>query len=123
MSTNDHVKESGVTANSAVLSSSPCVPPPMPWFGIDIGGTLTKLVYFEPTDSPPPGSDKRCREERKILANIRHYLTKNQAYGESGHRDVHLQMDKVTIDGRVGRERERSGERVRPAGTDISRLL
>lgn len=22
----------------------------MPWFGIDIGGTLTKLVYFEPTD-------------------------------------------------------------------------
>jgi hypothetical protein len=23
----------------------------MPWFGLDIGGTLTKLVYFEPTDS------------------------------------------------------------------------
>ena len=23
--------------------------PPMPWFGMDIGGTLTKLVYFEPT--------------------------------------------------------------------------
>lgn len=22
----------------------------MPWFGLDIGGTLTKLVYFEPTD-------------------------------------------------------------------------
>ncbi len=27
--------------------------PPMPWFGMDIGGTLTKLVYFEPTDTPP----------------------------------------------------------------------
>ena len=25
-------------------------PPPMPWFGMDIGGTLAKLVYFEPTD-------------------------------------------------------------------------
>ena len=25
--------------------------PPMPWFGMDIGGTLAKLVYFEPTDT------------------------------------------------------------------------
>ena len=25
-------------------------PTAMPWFGIDIGGTLTKLVYFEPLD-------------------------------------------------------------------------
>jgi type II pantothenate kinase len=25
--------------------------PPMPWFGMDIGGTLSKLVYFEPTDT------------------------------------------------------------------------
>ncbi|KFM77715.1 Pantothenate kinase 1, partial [Stegodyphus mimosarum] len=24
--------------------------PPMPWFGMDIGGTLVKLVYFEPSD-------------------------------------------------------------------------
>lgn len=23
----------------------------MPWFGMDIGGTLSKLVYFEPTDA------------------------------------------------------------------------
>jgi pantothenate kinase len=22
----------------------------MPWFGVDIGGTLAKLVYFEPND-------------------------------------------------------------------------
>ncbi|KAI6223056.1 Pantothenate kinase [Aphelenchoides fujianensis] len=27
------------------------VMPPMPWFGMDIGGTLTKLVYFEPQDT------------------------------------------------------------------------
>ena len=25
--------------------------PPMPWFGMDIGGTLSKLVYFEPSDA------------------------------------------------------------------------
>jgi hypothetical protein len=22
----------------------------MPWFGVDVGGTLAKLVFFEPTD-------------------------------------------------------------------------
>ena len=24
---------------------------PMPWFGMDIGGSLSKLVYFEPIDT------------------------------------------------------------------------
>ena len=101
--------------------SSSSLVPPMPWFGMDIGGTLSKLVYFEPTDTPPEvgrpiftkyfnkfnffdfdqGSDKKCMEERALLSNIRHYLTKNKAYGESGHRDEHLQMDNVNIDGRV----------------------
>ena len=43
--------------------------PPMPWFGLDIGGTLTKLVYFEPTDSqapatPPP--QKHTEQVQKI---------------------------------------------------------
>ncbi|QQP58399.1 Pantothenate kinase 2 mitochondriallike [Caligus rogercresseyi] len=51
----------------------------MPWFGMDIGGTLTKLVYFEP----------KGREEpfRSGLANIRRYLTMNKAYGstDTGH--------------------------------------
>ncbi len=77
--------------------------PPMPWFGMDIGGTLVKLVYFEPTDQPPPCMDReKTLEEKEILANIRHYLTKNKAYGDTGHRDGHLQMDDMTIDGRRG---------------------
>lgn len=59
----------------------------MPWFGMDIGGTLTKLVYFEPNDSEPEGD-----QEAKVLRNIRHYLTKNSAYGKTGHRDIHLQV-------------------------------
>ncbi|KAG7190577.1 hypothetical protein KM043_006667 [Ampulex compressa] len=46
--------------------------PSMPWFGMDIGGTLSK------------------------------YLTKNSAYGKTGHRDTHLQMDNVCIRGRKG---------------------
>lgn len=60
----------------------------MPWFGMDIGGTLTKLVYFEPKDITPDEQD----QEAEILRNIRRYLTKNSAYGKTGHRDTHLQV-------------------------------
>ncbi|GAB6023310.1 Pantothenate kinase 1 [Chamberlinius hualienensis] len=72
--------------------------PPMPWFGMDIGGTLVKLVYFEPTDKP----DNEEEFELETVKNIRRYLTSNSAYGNTGHRDVHLQMDNVCIDGRRG---------------------
>lgn len=60
----------------------------MPWFGMDIGGTLTKLVYFEPKDITPDEADT----EVETLKNIRRYLTKNSAYGKAGHRDTHLQV-------------------------------
>lgn len=60
----------------------------MPWFGMDIGGTLVKLVYFEPTDIPV---DKMS--EKGALENIRHYLTSYSAYGSTGKRDVHLQVN------------------------------
>ncbi|XP_055529130.1 pantothenate kinase 3 isoform X1 [Wyeomyia smithii] len=70
----------------------------MPWFGMDIGGTLTKLVYFEPKDITPGELD----QEAKVLRNIRRYLTKHSAYGDTGHRDTHLQMDDVEIRGRRG---------------------
>lgn len=62
----------------------------MPWFGMDIGGTLTKLVYFEPKDITPDELD----QEAEILRNIRRYLTKNSAYGKTGHRDTHLQVNR-----------------------------
>lgn len=60
----------------------------MPWFGMDIGGTLTKLVYFEPKDITPDELD----QEAETLRNIRRYLTKNSAYGKTGYRDTHLQV-------------------------------
>lgn len=60
----------------------------MPWFGMDIGGTLCKLVYFEPKDIPRGDS----AFEVETLRNIRRYLTKNSAYGKTGHRDIHLQV-------------------------------
>lgn len=60
----------------------------MPWFGMDIGGTLTKLVYFEPKDITPD----ELHQEAEILRNIRRYLTKHSAYGKTGYRDTHLQV-------------------------------
>lgn len=63
----------------------------MPWFGMDIGGTLTKLVYFEPKDITPDELD----QEAETLRNIRRYLTKNSAYGKTGYRDIHLQVRKI----------------------------
>jgi type II pantothenate kinase len=60
----------------------------MPWFGMDIGGTLCKLVYFEPKDITPDEAEL----EVETLRNIRRYLTKNAAYGKDGHRDSHLQV-------------------------------
>jgi len=58
----------------------------MPWFGMDIGGTLSKLVFFEPKDSIT------TQTEDELLSNVTKYLTKNSAYGNSGHRDTHLQV-------------------------------
>lgn len=63
----------------------------MPWFGMDIGGTLVKLVYFEPMDITY--ADEDC--EMETMRNIRRYLTKNSAYGSTGHRDVHLQVTMI----------------------------
>ncbi|XP_053594023.1 pantothenate kinase 3 isoform X1 [Microplitis demolitor] len=90
---------------STASKQTKCLEPPpcesvnsMPWFGMDIGGTLCKLVYFEPKDITRDEADA----EVETLKNIRRYLTKNSAYGKTGHRDTHLQMDNVEIRGRKG---------------------
>ena len=43
----------------------------MPWFSMDIGGTLTKLLYFEPKDV----SEEEQEQEVETLKVIRRYLT------------------------------------------------
>lgn len=68
----------------------------MAWFGMDIGGTLTKLIYFEPKDDCPED------EEAEALKTIRHYLTTNRAYGKTGIRDTHLEMSEQQLGGRKG---------------------
>ena len=70
----------------------------MPWFGMDIGGTLTKLIYFEPKDI----SEAEEKMEVETLKTIRHYLTSNTAYGKTGIRDEHLEMKDQKLAGRRG---------------------
>ncbi|XP_036294417.1 pantothenate kinase 1 isoform X2 [Pipistrellus kuhlii] len=72
--------------------------PPFPWFGMDIGGTLVKLVYFEPKDI----TAEEEQEEVENLKSIRKYLTSNVAYGKTGIRDVHLELKNLTMCGRKG---------------------
>lgn len=52
------------------------------WFGLDIGGSLTKLVYFEPVDIP--NEDDENSIMRKTVAIIHKYLAGNTAYGKTG---------------------------------------
>jgi len=59
---------------------------------MDIGGTLVKMVYFEPTDNHPDNE-----REMPLVAKIRRYLTKNSSYGTTGVRDCHLQLTQQTI--------------------------
>ncbi|XP_048365699.1 pantothenate kinase 2, mitochondrial [Sphaerodactylus townsendi] len=72
--------------------------PPFPWFGLDIGGTLVKLVYFEPKDITAEEEE----EEVENLKSIRKYMTSNTAYGSTGIRDVHLELKDLTLCGRKG---------------------
>lgn len=55
----------------------------MPWLGIDIGGSLVKVVYFEPTDST---------DEAEENQNIKQFVKGRAAYCNTGSRDAHLQV-------------------------------
>jgi len=94
--------EDKILAKGKIRNGSPdsiCdVQPAMPLFGLDIGGTLTKLVYFEPTNF-----DEFEAEEKQTLQTIHRYLMGQTAYGNTGIRDTHLEMDKQKICGRNGR--------------------
>ena len=70
----------------------------MPWFGMDIGGTLTKLIYFEPDDI----SELEQQAEKETLKTIHKYLVGNVAYGNTGIRDTHLEMQNQQIGGKSG---------------------
>ena len=70
----------------------------MPWFGMDIGGTLTKLIYFEPDHLEESGS----ATEWATIQTIHHYLTGQTAYGKYGVRDEHLELSNIHLGDRIG---------------------
>ena len=70
----------------------------MPWFGMDIGGTLTKLIYFEPDYLEEIGNDHQW----ETIKTIHRYLIGQTAYGQSGVRDKHLEIRNVRMGGRDG---------------------
>lgn len=49
------------------------------WFGVDIGGSLVKCVYFE-----CPGANGSSQEESLGIAEMRGFLKSNRTYGSSG---------------------------------------
>ncbi|KAF5906620.1 pantothenate kinase 3-like isoform X1, partial [Clarias magur] len=65
---------------------------------MDIGGSLVKLVYFQPKDITAEEEQK----EVESLKSIRRYLTSHTAYGKTGIRDVHLELPDLTLWGRRG---------------------
>lgn len=66
----------------------------MPWFGLDIGGSLVKVVFFDPEITFP--------DEEVILDRTRLYLKTHKAYGTTGKRDEHLEMHNCIINKRKG---------------------
>ncbi len=72
--------------------------PVFPWFGIDVGGSLVKLAYFEPLDL----TSEELVKEGEVLKTIRHYLVGNTAYGNSGIRDINLELKAVKVGDRCG---------------------
>lgn len=83
-----------VTLNLNGSGTSSMGPMNMPWFGIDIGGSLVKLVFFDPKDTTP--------EEEKTISPTRIYLKSSKAYGTTGRRDEHLEMSNCVINKREG---------------------
>jgi len=58
-------------------------------FGVDFGGTLSKIVFFEPTDMP------NCAN------GLLNFFKSSDTYGESGVRDDHLSFSSEKMRGRI----------------------
>ncbi|KAF6210031.1 hypothetical protein GE061_015786 [Apolygus lucorum] len=70
----------------------------MPWFGMDIGGTLTKCAYFETKSANPD----LHHQETELIKIVKKYFKENPRKGVAGQADIRLQMDNVSIGGRTG---------------------
>ena len=66
----------------------PCMEPK---FAFDIGGTLCKVVYFQP-DKSPELRRSRSNSEYEADEDLRDFILSATTYGESGQRDVEFQF-------------------------------
>ncbi|EQC31641.1 pantothenate kinase [Saprolegnia diclina VS20] len=66
-------------------------------FGLDIGGTLSKIVYFEQA----PGQNSRPRANSHVLAaqEVSRFVKSSDSYGSSGVRDTRLSITSETLGG------------------------
>ena len=78
------------------------------WFGVDVGGTLVKAVYFETQDdtaqsssSSSSGSGPGLKEGEGVAA-MKRFLKSNLKYGSTGIRDHRLEMQNQTIGRETG---------------------
>jgi len=62
--------------------------------GLDIGGTLAKIVYFIPKDETATSP-----EVTRINERARHYVLENKAYGTTGSRDVEQEFYAPSLNG------------------------
>ena len=76
------------------------LPLPSSCFGMDIGGTLCKLAYFQcqpgPPGTTPIEETPKQRAYRELLATV---IAAREPYGETGARDEDLEFDVQTPQG------------------------
>ena len=75
------------------------------WFGVDVGGTLVKGVYYETQEETQEGTKSSStgqRTEGEGVAAMKKFIKSNLKYGSTGIRDQQLEMHGQRIGGYVG---------------------
>ncbi|POM77315.1 Pantothenate kinase, partial [Phytophthora palmivora] len=69
-------------------------------FGLDIGGTLAKIVYFERHESDNDKRKRRRSESLDVAAGeMNKFLREHQSFGSTGVQDVRLRIHSKTLNG------------------------
>jgi hypothetical protein len=68
-------------------------------FGLDLGGTLSKIVFFEPDGIDDKSQADYCESECNEKAKVRAFLDQSISYGETGTRDLQLQFHSPKLGG------------------------
>ena len=85
-------------------------PAAIQWFGVDIGGTLVKCVYYE-TTLEGEEEEERDREgasggtghhKHEVINAVKNFIKSSLTYGSTGIRDQRLEMNDVRIGSQEG---------------------